>query len=61
MIHVEKADWHAATLCGWQLHTDFSLKVAGESLPEIGFMVLETDEGLHVRQVTFPLPLPHVA
>lgn len=61
MMHVKKGRWHAVAVCGWQLHTDYSLKVAGESLPEIGFAVVEVEDGdLGVRQVTFRPPLPHV-
>lgn len=60
MIHVEKGHLNAVAVCGWQLHTDFSLKVAGESVPEIGYAWLEVDDKLRVRQVSFRQPLPHV-
>lgn len=61
MMHIQKGPWHAASVCAWQLHTDFSLKVAGDSVPETGFAVVEVEDGeVRVRQVTFPPPLPHV-
>ena len=60
MMHVEKGNWHALAVCGWQLHTDYSLRVAGDSLPEIGFAVIEMGDEFRVRQVAFTPPLPWV-
>jgi len=61
MISVSKGDWHGVCLPGWQLKTPFGYKMSPETLPEVGYVIVECEGGdIWVKARRFGLPTPHI-
>jgi hypothetical protein len=61
LMVVSKDEWHGLCLPGWQFKTDFSYRVAPASISEIGYALIECQDGKIVIDThKFHLPMPHV-
>lgn len=60
-VAVSKDGRWGLVVASWKLKDSFAYKVAVNTLPEIGYAVLESDgDRLTVTTRTFDLPLPHI-
>ena len=60
-LYVDKGGLFGVTVPGWQLQTEFGVKVAPSSMPEIGYVIIEVDaDNVSVKQRLFQLPPLHL-
>lgn len=59
-LSVNKGNLWAVALPSWQMKTQYTYKVSPESLPEIGFAMIEADGQFSVNVHKFSLPKPHI-